>query len=135
MEKPVSNWFYNCSNPKTISKMKTKIMSAIENSCNGGIMSDRMEECINDFLQRAHRYLQGTFFKFIVKYIQANAIHYKEAPNRWFDGRNEWVGEISAKICDNIEEMRIYDWQKKDLAREFNNANDVYLNIKEDIED
>ena len=113
--------------------MKSKTMSVIENACNGGILDHSAEKCINDFLCRAHRTLQATFFKFIVKYIQANAIHYKDNPMRWFDGRNEWVGQISTKICENIEGMKVYDYQKKEFEKEFPHyAEDVCEHVDED---
>ncbi|MBQ2440812.1 MAG: hypothetical protein II502_01305 [Paludibacteraceae bacterium] len=113
--------------------MKSKVMSIIENACNGGILDHSAEKCVNDFLAHAHRYLQGTFFKFIIKYVQANAIHYKDNPNRWFDGRNEWVGEMCAKICDSTPEMKIYEWQKKEYEKEFPmGAKDVCESVDED---
>lgn len=101
--------------------MNTKIMAAIENSLNGGIMSsaEGKAKCVNDFLSHAHRYLQSEMFEFVLDFIQVNAVHYKEDPNRWFDGRNEHVGRICAEICDLAGSVEVTDWKKELLSKTF----------------
>lgn len=76
--------------------------SAIENSLNGGEMGSVPAKVVFDFLGYAHRYLQGEFFKFVMKYIKINAIHYKREKGRWFDPRNEYSGIMCVEICKNM---------------------------------
>lgn len=116
--------------------MQTRIMSAIENALNGGIMSgatDRVK-CANDFLMHAHRYLQSEMFDFVMSYIKLNAKHWKEEPNRWFDGRNEHVGRICTEICDLAGSMEItyYDEERLDKAFPYTEAENT--RIDEDTE-
>lgn len=116
--------------------MQTRIMSAIENALNGGIMSgatDRVK-CANDFLIHAHRYLQSEMFDFVVSYIKLNAKHWKEGPNRWFDGRNEHVGRICAEICDSCETMRLTYHDEERLHKAFPYTEAEYTKLEEDTE-
>ena len=111
-------------------------MSAIENALNGGIMSgptDRVK-CANDFLVHAHRYLQSEMFDFVMSYIKLNAKHYRENPNRWFDGRNEHVGRICSEICDLTGSMEITYYDQERLDKAFPCTESEYTKLEEDTE-
>lgn len=101
-------------------------MQLIEKSCNGGTLCERYL-CALDFLLHAHRYLQSRFFDFIFIYIKINALHYKEEKNRWFDGRNEWVGEYCSKICDQVDFMVVTQYDRNRL----DNADKALANFKD----
>ena len=118
--------------------MKSKIMSALENALNGGQLSysSGKVKCLNDFFQRAHRYLQEEFFKLVMTYIKMNAYHYNEQRNKYFDGRNELSGQICAKICDMLPEFKLFKSDTDYFDREENNFKwnepDNYVNLKEE---
>ena len=123
-------------NTKPIHIMQTKIMSAIENALNGGIMSDGTDRirCANDFLMHGHRYLQGEMFDFVISYIKLNAKHWNEAPNRWFDGRNEHVGMACARICESVDFMNLTQYDEERLAKAFPFAEAGSTKLEEDYE-
>lgn len=117
--------------------MQTRIMSAVENALNGGVMTsaEGKAKCVNDFLSHAHRFLQSEMFEFVIDFIQANAIHYKEEPNKWFDGRNEHVGRICAEICDLAGSVEVMDWKKELLSKTFPPFTEAeYTSLKEDMD-
>lgn len=97
--------------------MKTRIGYALEESANGKEIANTPWKVAIDIMAMAHRYLQSNIFDFMVKYIKLNAYRYKNEKNRWFDGRNEWVGMVCDKICSNVDEVKIWSMDEECIKK------------------
>lgn len=109
--------------------MKTRIGYALDNSANGKEISMTPWKVAIDIILKSHRYLQSNIFDFMVKYIKLNAYLYRSEKNRWFDGRNEWVGMVCDKICSNVDEVKIWSIDEECIK----NANEKYENTFDDF--
>lgn len=56
------------------------------------------------FLHKVHRYLQQQCVKWMFDIIDAIG----HAPDRYFDGRNEWAGQVCRATMKAIEEQGLY---------------------------